>query len=182
MPSNRFGAALSRTESENVENGRSVPAAAWLCIINELEGRAGVVQWQYRSFPSFGRGFDSHRPLHQTAKFRLIRLRLLAKGLRASGDHRSLCAPECRVRRIKAHCKTQLDRPWRSLPICSPAVRTSGFLRLPWRDQRHGSFGCEQQERERLLQIQLHRSIRVAGIADRDVLADVQRKITAARG
>src|ERR1700688_652107 len=24
---------------------------------------AGVVQWQYRSFPSFGRGFDSHRPL-----------------------------------------------------------------------------------------------------------------------
>src|SRR6266852_6850151 len=26
--------------------------------------RAGVVQWQYRSFPSFGRGFDSHRPLH----------------------------------------------------------------------------------------------------------------------
>src|SRR5882724_11415765 len=25
--------------------------------------RAGVVQWQYRSFPSFGRGFDSHRPL-----------------------------------------------------------------------------------------------------------------------
>src|ERR1700730_9217470 len=25
--------------------------------------RAGVVQWQYRTFPSFGRGFDSHRPL-----------------------------------------------------------------------------------------------------------------------
>src|SRR5262249_4682063 len=29
-------------------------------------GRAGVVQWQYRSFPSFGRGFDSHRPLQNT--------------------------------------------------------------------------------------------------------------------
>ena len=26
--------------------------------------QAGVVQWQNRSFPSFGRGFDSHRPLH----------------------------------------------------------------------------------------------------------------------
>ena len=25
--------------------------------------RAGVVQWQNGSFPSFGRGFDSHRPL-----------------------------------------------------------------------------------------------------------------------
>jgi hypothetical protein len=29
----------------------------------KLKKRAGVVQWQYRSFPSFGRGFDSHRPL-----------------------------------------------------------------------------------------------------------------------
>src|ERR1700686_1503558 len=39
--------------------------------------RAGVVQWQYRSFPSFGRGFDSHRPLQKSAKFPLIRLPLL---------------------------------------------------------------------------------------------------------
>jgi hypothetical protein len=31
-----------------------------------LKNRAGVVQWQYRSFPSFGRGFDSHRPLQTT--------------------------------------------------------------------------------------------------------------------
>ena len=31
--------------------------------------RAGVVQWQYRSFPSFGRGFDSHRPLHNSQRF-----------------------------------------------------------------------------------------------------------------
>src|SRR6266481_9780548 len=31
--------------------------------------RAGVVQWQYRSFPSFGRGFDSHRPLHKSRSF-----------------------------------------------------------------------------------------------------------------
>jgi hypothetical protein len=34
-----------------------------VCIIKPLLPRAGVVQWQYRSFPSFGRGFDSHRPL-----------------------------------------------------------------------------------------------------------------------
>ena len=31
----------------------------------KAERRAGVVQWQYRSFPSFGRGFDSHRPLQK---------------------------------------------------------------------------------------------------------------------
>ena len=47
-------------------NGRSVRAVASLCIITKLEKRAGVVQWQYRSFPSFGRGFDSHRPLHNS--------------------------------------------------------------------------------------------------------------------
>src|SRR5262249_55985139 len=33
-----------------------------------LENRAGVVQWQNRSFPSFGRGFDSHRPLQNRWK------------------------------------------------------------------------------------------------------------------
>jgi hypothetical protein len=35
-------------------------------ILGTLQCRAGVVQWQYRSFPSFGRGFDSHRPLHNS--------------------------------------------------------------------------------------------------------------------
>jgi hypothetical protein len=49
--------------NQRVSAGRSVLAAASLCIISKLEKRAGVVQWQYRSFPSFGRGFDSHRPL-----------------------------------------------------------------------------------------------------------------------
>ncbi len=29
-----------------------------------LSAKAGVIQWQNRSFPSFLRGFDSHRPLH----------------------------------------------------------------------------------------------------------------------
>src|SRR6266481_1460772 len=32
----------------------------------QVRKRAGVVQWQYRSFPSFGRGFDSHRPLQKS--------------------------------------------------------------------------------------------------------------------
>src|SRR6266851_7834286 len=54
--------------------------------------RAGVVQWQYRSFPSFGRGFDSHRPLQKTAKFTLIRLPLLT-------SHPSICAQTGRVLR-----------------------------------------------------------------------------------
>jgi hypothetical protein len=65
IPLEQVRAAFSGMESENMENGRSVRAVAWLCIINKLESRAGVVQWQYRSFPSFGRGFDSHRPLHK---------------------------------------------------------------------------------------------------------------------
>src|SRR5882672_12454803 len=53
---------------ENMENGRAVRAVAGSCIIGSLEKRAGVVQWQYRSFPSFGRGFDSHRPLQIHSK------------------------------------------------------------------------------------------------------------------
>src|SRR6516164_3657383 len=36
-------------------------------------------------FPSFGRGFDSHRPLQKSAKFTLIRLPLLTR-------HPSICA------------------------------------------------------------------------------------------
>ena len=46
-----------------MENARPVRLVGLLCIISKLGKRAGVVQWQYRSFPSFGRGFDSHRPL-----------------------------------------------------------------------------------------------------------------------
>jgi len=33
-------------------DSRTVRAVAWLCIIGKFEKRAGVVQWQYRSFPS----------------------------------------------------------------------------------------------------------------------------------
>jgi hypothetical protein len=38
--------------------------SARICII-AFVASAGVVQWQYRSFPSFGRRFDSYRPLQQ---------------------------------------------------------------------------------------------------------------------
>jgi hypothetical protein len=37
------------------------------------------------NFPMFGRGFDSHRPLHKSAKSPLIRLPLLT-------GHPSICA------------------------------------------------------------------------------------------
>src|SRR5690349_5357819 len=46
--------------------GASVRAYPLLDIMAMYWKRAGVVQWQYRSFPSFGRGFDSHRPLHKS--------------------------------------------------------------------------------------------------------------------
>jgi hypothetical protein len=57
---------------ENMENDRAVRAVAQLCIINKQERRAGVVQWQYRSFPSFGHGFDSRRPLQILKHLRSI--------------------------------------------------------------------------------------------------------------
>ena len=44
-------------------------------LIRRYNGiRAGVVQWQYRSFPSFGRGFDSHRPLQILKHLRYIHI------------------------------------------------------------------------------------------------------------
>ena len=43
-----------------------VRVLTWSGIISRLRKRAGVVQWQNRSFPSFGRGFDSHRPLQKS--------------------------------------------------------------------------------------------------------------------
>src|SRR5215469_16304449 len=38
-------------------------------ILRWTRREAGVVQWQNRSFPSFGRGFDSHRPLQKSRDF-----------------------------------------------------------------------------------------------------------------
>ncbi len=53
----------------NVARQRST--CSRVAVLRRIKGgRAGVVQWQYRSFPSFGRGFDSHRPLHTLHKSR----------------------------------------------------------------------------------------------------------------
>ncbi len=66
---------------------------------------AGVVQWQNRSFPSFGHGFDSRRPL-PIGKFSMSRTRLASRqaqfflgciifltGCARSGYHTSLSQP-----------------------------------------------------------------------------------------
>ena len=50
--------ALSSSIERKPLYGKSIPK------YNQKQ-RAGVVQWQNGSFPSFGRGFDSHRPLHK---------------------------------------------------------------------------------------------------------------------
>jgi hypothetical protein len=54
------GSTMVALQDTYVERLRAYPCFASLVC------RAGVVQWQYRSFPSFGRGFDSHRPLHKS--------------------------------------------------------------------------------------------------------------------
>ena len=43
--------------------GGSNPSLSAKYRIAELLSKAGVIQWQNRSFPSFLRGFDSHRRL-----------------------------------------------------------------------------------------------------------------------
>ena len=50
----------------------------------------------------------------------------------------------------------------------------SGLLRLCGRDQHYGGLGGEKQEGKGFLQIELHRGVRVAGVADGDILANVQ--------
>ena len=52
-----------RLEATNSEARCICTSTSVLGYNDEVPNRAGVVQWQYRSFPSFGRGFDSHRPL-----------------------------------------------------------------------------------------------------------------------
>src|SRR4029453_2027603 len=50
------------------------------------------------------------------------------------------------------------------------------------RPQRDGGLGCEQQERQRLLEVEAYDAVGVAQIADRNVLPDVQVEIAATRG
>jgi hypothetical protein len=54
-----------------------------------------------------------------------------------------------------------------------------GFRR---RSERDGGLGSQVQKCERLLEVETHGSIRVAQVANGDVLADVQVKIAAASG
>ncbi len=60
-------ATKTRAVHEN-EQGREISKPLYAKSISEYNQsqRAGVVQWQNGSFPSFGRGFDSHRPLHKS--------------------------------------------------------------------------------------------------------------------
>ena len=45
-------------------SGVRIPLSPPSCGLRSEAGKyAGVIQWQNRSFPSFLRGFDSHRPL-----------------------------------------------------------------------------------------------------------------------
>src|SRR5215510_6114852 len=66
--------------------------------------------------------------------------------------------------------------------ISRPSPLTSGRLLVCGRCQRDGRLGREQQERQRLLEVETHDAVGVTQIADRDVLPDVQIEIAASRG
>ena len=69
----RDSAAVAAKRSEISANvcATAVCTGGHFVVYNRpVRKRAGVVQWQYRSFPSFGRGFDSHRPLQNLKKSR----------------------------------------------------------------------------------------------------------------
>jgi hypothetical protein len=54
------------------------------------------------------------------------------------------------------------------------AAFASGFLRLCGRDQRHGRLGGEVQEGKGFLQVEVYRGVGVVGVADGNILANVQ--------
>jgi hypothetical protein len=87
-----------------------------------LVTRAGVVQWQYRSFPSFGRGFDSHRPLQQLDElthgaFATPRFRVEVRRLFDLGDGVCHCRGQSHVPEPRADAshlsRHRLKRPRR---------------------------------------------------------------------
>src|SRR5215471_6517058 len=92
-------------------------------------------------------------------------------------------------RRRTGERKLSLNRGRRKLPVCD-VRRCQEFWRsgvamglsVCWRRQRDSSLGREQQERQRLLEVEAHDAIGMVQIADRNVLPDVQIKIAAARG
>ncbi len=127
IPLEQMRAAFSSRELENIGNGRSVRAVGSLCIIGTLEKRAGVVQWQYRSFPSFGRGFDSHRPLQAHVNRGFFRYPLSAlSGHSASrgakpwnrrcSRYRLGLRPRGAVQRRQVEHPKQACKPWVAYP------------------------------------------------------------------
>src|ERR1700756_3710409 len=60
-------------------------------------------------------------------------------------------------------------------------ARRSVLLTFRWRSHCDGRFSGEQQEGKRLLQVQADSGVGVVGIADGDILANVQLEIAATR-
>src|SRR5713101_10202909 len=69
---------------------------------------------------------------------------------------------------------------------CRPAAGAAGVRGTPWplrsRRQCHCGFRRQQQEGERLLQVEAHGRVGMARIADRQILSDIEVEIAAARG
>src|ERR1700694_2725060 len=94
--------------------------------------RAGVVQWQYRSFPSFGRGFDSHRPL-QFSKSLCCRLFLhIFENINHAELDDGICWSDPFKRKTKQLC---CDPSRIGLSICGPSR-----IGLPKKEQRKLKF------------------------------------------
>src|SRR5262245_24416220 len=67
-----------------------------------------------------------------------------------------------------------------TLEVAFPlSLLSSGLWSLAGRHQGDGGLGGEQEERERLLKVQADDLVGVTGIADRNVLADVQIEVAA---
>src|ERR1700739_4246380 len=104
-----------------------------------------------------------------------------------------MCPEDCRARTASAKATPFNVGRFRRFPPTDPNERAalmkvsavaSDFLRLRRgrRRQRDDGFGGEQKEGEGLLQIEAHDAVGMTQIADRDVLADMQIEIAAARG
>ena len=70
----------------------------------------------------------------------------------------------------------------RLLLMSAKCQKRTGLLSVCWRCECDRGFRCEQQKRQRLLQIESHNAVGVVQISDRDVLADVQIEIATPRG
>src|SRR6266481_9683480 len=99
---------MSKREGQHIDKGRlrlNMVARAWRQgkSLGKLSAARSIAFQSFiKSFPSFGRGFDSHRPLHDSAKFLLIRLPLLTSRLsvcaQAGGVLRPFCAQKYSTR------------------------------------------------------------------------------------